>query len=355
MSVSYKTLHPSAITRELIKDSVLKDSVLKDSEISAFNDVQGITIETNVLEGLNCAVPGTTFLKLLKTINRPEVILDADENKSSLKIKFGRNRTQLAILPEEDFIYEFPKLEDAKTLEMSGIFLEASNLCLSSVSDVPGHPELNTLTVIIKNKTVSLYSTDNKTMSRVIFETNESIGDARLIVPAPFFIQLLELSTPSIRENGLTLKYNNKMMSVNFNNGTKISTMLMDVDDVMDFTGIFESEVPGLDRVLFTEPPEGLKNALERASVFSELKNQKIVNVDVKEKAIYLRAESALGNAADIIEFPIDLGNFSFGINPEVFLQAITRTNELALLPNMVMCFKKTAELEFTHLVSFAD
>lgn len=334
---------------------ILTHIALKDGKISAFNDMQGIEIETDALSELCCAVPGAAFLKIIKTINTEELDLTTDVNKHSLTIKFGKNKTKLAILPDDDFIYSFPEIEHAETLKISTVFLEAAKLCLASVSEVPGHPELNTLTIIIDGKNIELYATDNKTMSRVTFTEEEAQGNVKLVVPAQFFAQLLDLSESTSTEDGITIKYNEELLSVDFNNGTRISTVVVKITSMIDFKEFFESEIPDMERLLLCEVPLGFVNALERASVFSELKNQKFVNIEVKEQALYLRSHSALGKADDIIEFPEDLGSFSFDVNPDTLAKAIVRTNELAILPNLIIAYRKTKNLEFTHLVSFAN
>ena len=333
---------------------ILTHVALKDGKIAAFNDMQGIEIEAPVLSELSCAVPGDAFLKILKTINTQEVELNTSDNRHSLNIKFGKNKTKLAILPDDDFIYSFPEIENAETLKVSSTFLEAAKLCLASVSEVPGHPELNTLTIIIENKNIELYSTDNRTMSRVTFTEKESQGSVKLIIPAQFFVQLINLSDEISSETGITLTYNSELLSVDFNNGIKISTVVVKISSMIDFKGIYDNELPDLQRIILSEAPLGLVNALERASVFSELKNQKFVNIEVKGQSVYLRSHSALGKADDIIEFPVELGTFNFDVDPETLAKAITRTNELAILPNLVVAYKKTKELEFTHLVSYA-
>ena len=334
---------------------ILTHIALKDGKISAFNDMQGIEIETEVLSELRCAVPGNAFLKILKTVNNQEIELNTDKNRRSLTIKFGKNKTKLAILPDEDFIYSFPDIENAEVLSISTTFLEAAKLCLASVSEVPGHPELNTLTIIIEGKDIELYSTDNRTMSRVTFQEKEAQGSVKLIIPAQFFSQLIVLTDETETTSNVTLTYNNELLSVDFNNGIKISTVVVKISAMVDFAGIFENELPDMERIVLCEAPAGFVNALERASVFSELKNQKFVNIDIKGNSAHLRSQSALGKADDIIEFPIDLGEFAVSIDPETLAKAIVRTNEIAILPNLVVAYKKTKDLEFTHLVSYAS
>ena len=335
---------------------ILTHVIIRDSKISAYNDMQGIEIESSELEGLNCAIPGDAINRILNTILSDTVDLDINEKQTALTLKFGKNKAKIAILPEDDFIYEFPTVTQAQTLFMSNAFLEAAGLCMTSVSEVPGHPELNTLTIVIQGKNIEMYSTDNKTMSRVTFIDEEAQGSAKLVIPAPFIAQLLDIRTwADNSKEKVELMYNEEVMLVDFGNGVKISTVLVKDFNIINFSELFNASIPDMERIVMYEPPISMRGALERASVFSELKNQKFVQVEADGDSLHFRAESALGRASDVVDLPCEIGEFSFIVDPEVLNRALLKTSHLSILPNLLLTYKKTSSLEFTHLVSYAD
>lgn len=310
--------------------------------VHAFNDVIGIIAELET--PLSCAVPGDLLMKLLPTLPNDEVNFKVKDGKVTMTS--GKSVTHLPILDQESFVLKLPN-ETGTAFTANSNFLVGLKRCASGCGeDAQKLAEIG-ITMTIKNGAISLYSTDNATVSRHIVSGVEvDCQDATLVIPRIFADNVISVCE-NIGDEKVIITWGDSWIIAEIQDEVTIFSRLIDVD-AYDFESIFSAHIPNTDLPIFTLP-DALNRCLERSKILLSSVHDKAIEVVVDESNLTVYVTSPVsGDSKDEIELPLKLGDFRFKINPELILKTQKITSQFAFLEDVVVA----REGNFTRMIS---
>ena len=328
-----------------------------DSEsLTAYNDVAGIKL---VLDSdINGAVSGSLMLKMLATVQEDTVRVGMQGTKE-VKINSTGSNIKLPVLDPEEFIFEIPGTDGCELVQLPLAFLQGLEKTLVSVGDDPMHPERGGVTWKIHDSKITLYSTDSRSISIYTWEDKSLFKEddlyLEIITPKFFCEQLIALAkTYSDELKTLDLYFNTKENYViaDLNRICKIFTRLINVDlNGTDYEAVLEAMLPKDDEANYSEIPVSLGPALERAILLNstgKLSDSKS-RVAITDKNFNIRTETENGLVSDDVEFPIELGEFEFFLDPDLLQRSFKYCSTINVT-SQILSLKD--DESFQHLVS---
>lgn len=284
--------------------------------VMAYNDV--IALRAPLRTDFSGAVSGKTLLALLRASRAKDVETIAAGD--ALKIKAAGARMTLPVQPVDHFVFEFPKLETVPPLPIDNTaFLQALAACMQSIGDDTGHPDTLGVTLIAGKDSITLYSTNNRTMTRAVLPVNKGAKlhklAARSVLPALFCAQLLKLA-----RKGINLQIDDIEAHLTAPDASMYGK-LVQVDKPLDFDGIFGHHVPGDYRKRLREIPKRLALALERATIVAGEDSKTLLSVK-EGKLRLVTTTDGKGEIRDVLAFP-DHEDAEFSVKPKVLRAAI--------------------------------
>lgn len=332
---------------------ILTHFAFDKESITAYNDLQGIQI--NLETDLECAVPGRLMLKLLNTIAAEDVQI-AQKKNHKVELSAGKTKLNLPALPPSDFVFELPNCENVTPIRIPRSVIRGMNKCLVSVGNDPTHQERNGVTWIVEPEQITLYSTDNKAISKFVHtdeKTGLNPGESVFAITPTFFCQeLIELTNDYMAEDAdVIMHFTDAYCVANLRDECKMFTRLIRTENVLDFESVINRVLPNPSKVIYSEIPPEFEPALERAALMVETgTGKRNTTVRVKSTEIDMLTESNFGQSRDFIEFGHDLGEFNFLVDPLLLLRAFKVAADVAILPNLIAL--SSADGNFTHLIS---
>lgn len=326
--------------------------------ISAYNDVAGLQLSLDT--ELNCAVPGNLLLKMLGTMTDETVRVEA-EGENILKLKTGKTDLKLPVLTTNEFVFELPDLKGVPCVTITQDFLRGLRKCLISIGKDPSHPETTGVTWVIKKKKVSIYSTDNKSLSKysqkgikIKHSPKDGIG---VITPAFFCEQLLDL-VPSYLSSDESFKiyFSDKfaVAKIGEHGDCYLFTRLISNEIIIDFEKVLGRMIEGKENIPYTDIPDNLVASLERAVLLLTTGGTITTShIKVDGDTTLVETESPFGKARDFVIFTEDLGKFFFEVDPELIQKGLKVTSKIALMED-VIAMRDDAN-SFLHLISHSN
>ena len=299
--------------------------------VMAYNDV--IALRAPLRTDFSGAISGKTLLALLRASRAKDV--ETITAGDALKIKAAGARMTLPVQPVDHFVFEFPKLGVVPPLPVdSTAFLQALAACMQSIGDDTGNPDTLGVTVIVDKASITLYATNNRTMTRAVLPTNKGVKELKLsprsVLPALFCAQLLKLA----RKGGVNLQVD-EVDAYLTTPGTNMYGKLVQVDKPLDFAGIFDHHVPGDYRKRLREIPKRLALALERATIVAGEDSKTLVSVK-EGKLRLVTTTDGKGEIRDVLAFP-DHEDAEFSVKPKVLRAAIEGQEKMLITKQCVV------------------
>ena len=322
--------------------------------VIAYNDVSGIQISME--SDLHCAVPGSLMLKMLNTMTSETVRIDK-LNDRNIQLLDGKTKVKLPILPTEEFIFKLPDISSITPVILAKSFLKGLEKCATSVGNDPAHPDQQGIFWSVGPGFVKIYSTDNKTLSK-FFQEAPGIGHKEhfeVITPAFFCEQLTALSDTYADGLDYIELYFGKdfvVASLGENSSCIIFTRLIPTDTALKYEEVITGLLENVTKDHYVTPPDGFIPSLERASVILNAKvDGGSASIVVEEKDVTITAESVIGKSVDTLEFPLNLGQFSFRIDPNLVLRGFKVASKIALLDTLLVLTSDS----YVHLISHSE
>lgn len=265
---------PALSTRDTIP--VLQCFWFTGTNVLAYNDQ--IAISTKLKTDFTGAILGKMLLDLLKANQAKELELIPETNR--LLIKAGSSRIRIDIMSEDSFrdMFEMPTLPREQSKTTDDNFFEAIQTCLRSVSDDIAMPDQLGITIIPTNDKLTLYSTNNITISKAELKVNDSFKH-RTVLSELFCKQMLALRKPS---SFLLLSKDHALFSAG---DSILFGRLIESSKPVDFAKVIESHVPSDFRKNLIPIPKKLEEILDSAIIVTELAtvNRKATLISIKE------------------------------------------------------------------------
>jgi len=321
---------------------ILSHFLFTGDAVTAYNDINAITVLCDT--GMQCCLPAELLIKTLSSIASEMVTLFKADNHVLLSA--GRSKIKLPMLPVEDFPYT--KKKSSKVLgsfNMTNTMLKGLKKCLIGVGNDTAHPAAMgvTLDPFYSPTQAAFYSTDNVTLSRFVFNTDDEQHDP-IIIPTFFCNQLLSLAESD--KNIHVEIYTGSLLAI-FGDGTLLFTKTLADLQPMDFPSVIGRYLSA-DGCKTFDIPDVFEQAIERALLIQAAESFKNTTATVANRKLLLESVSKFGEARD--EMSYNGEDVNFRIDPSRVKRISQAVSKMALLPN-VMLFTSDDE-SYIHLVA---
>lgn len=222
----------------------------------------GLGVRLELATELDCGVPGTTLLDLLKTSALKEVFLDQTDD--TVVLQMGKSKYPLVSLPSDrrPWLYPEPPKKADQVLTLS----ERIMVALRQIDFLRVKPETQVvhhgITVYPRKSWLEFYTTDTVGVAQAI--VRERPGTLpRFVLPWDFIERVLTLIEP-----GASLHVRDDCLSVS-SKGAMICSNMLELPEHPDLAKVVERGLPEGDPI---ELPQGLQQMVERACILAGAK-----------------------------------------------------------------------------------
>ncbi len=161
------------------------------NEQHAFAYDGGLGIRVPLDTEMNCGLPGSAVLGLLRTSSLKQVSLEPDEG--GLTMRLGRSCIKLNTLDLDREVWNFPThtQKDEEGADLSEEFIEALRSVLMVKPKSPTRVEEHGVLVYGEKKHIDLYATDSRTIARATIDETMGPLSGLTLLPRPFAEQLV--------------------------------------------------------------------------------------------------------------------------------------------------------------------
>jgi len=292
---------PCLSTQDIVP--ILSHFCFTDEEIIAFNGIQGIIIDyEDAVTIENCGLPGELLIKLLSSYSSDKMAVNQKGNEVNIKI--GKSNAKLACLPEADFIFEIPDIDDLPSFTLSEDFLMGIKKTLISVSKNSLQRNQFGITLVSDKKGAHLYSTDNQRISRYSLEKTLGKKSIKMLLPEVFCRLILDISK-ELNDTSAELYFSEDFIFACFE-GVYVYTKLLTEVDYLDYEAVIEAHWDEEENE-FQEIPENLLTAIERTTLLTSKETDQIVHLDSEEETLLVSGKSGYGAIKESIVFEEDI------------------------------------------------
>ena len=114
----------------------------EEGEVYAYNDLIGVTVREQDF-GIVGALPGKDLLKVISSFPKTEIDISEADDGNSVLLKAGRSKTKLAMMGEDEFLYEpitNTEAEPLAELELTEEILAAIKKLITGIGDDGSSP-----------------------------------------------------------------------------------------------------------------------------------------------------------------------------------------------------------------------
>lgn len=325
--------------RELVP--ILSCFCFDGKTVTAYDDTVALRfpIETAFKGGLR----GRLILDFLGASRAKEVEVTEDgENKVLLKA--GRSKLEMPLLPESDFLFSPPDTKKGQELIIEPVFITALTQAAISLGLDPTHVWRLGITAHFEGSTVTLYSSDNKTATRVVCKLSKK-GPEDLVVlfPPPFVERFLDIKKTDKPTRIFVAK---DWIEARFSSGLKLFSKAISGADTKQFQEVFSSVMK--QATALAEIPKGLDKCLQRAMAVIPYAKEPYTRLKVKEDRLSLFTESAAGDHKDSISVTHPSVDAAM-VAPDLIIRSLSLATHFQILDQAVVLKNGKA---FTHLVT---
>lgn len=328
--------------------AILQHFAFDGETVVAYNDIAACKLQLE--SNLHCTVPGNLLLRLLNTLSSEEVEIEETSTKTNVTVSAGRSKNKLPMLPLEDFVFKLPQLNE-KPITVAASLIDGIKKNLVNVSTNPTRPEFNGINLIIESTGLTLYSSDGLSVSR--YQINDTFSmspteQVQCILPAFFCERLANLHTPLAGRDADILMQFSKQWAIAELANNHLFTRVIDRKPPA-CEDIIAKFVPDLDDLEMWDIPSELESIIDRAILFLDQQaGITTTQVTVKGDEVEFRTTSNVGNSHDIMQIPVDLGSFSFSVDPNLLLRGFKICKQMTLKSNVIVMQSEN----FLHLIA---
>ncbi len=292
-----------------------------------------------------CAVNAKILLGYLSAHSTDE--LKFKKTSKNLKVTAGSSDVTLPLMPEEEFVFEFPDEKKGVAIPFDDALVDALEASMLSMGLDPGHPWRLGVTVLFEHDATTMYSTDNLTASEVVTPNDgppKSLLGSSVVLPPRFCQLIAQLSS---REVPKDLIIGEGWVQAIFESGTRLFSRIADTSDVDMYQKTFDSLIPEDYGDTSCDLPEGAVAALNRCLVLLDSAADKKVSLKVEKDKLYIDANSPVGKIAEVMPFS-DHDDISVVIGPELMIRALGVAEKVLFTNKAVLFIAK----DFVHVVT---
>ena len=322
---------------------ILNHFLFDGESVTSYNDISAISVLCEV--EMHGCLPADLLIKTLQSMTTETVCFKCFEEQTI--ITAGKSKVKLPTRHEKDFPISFKELLG----EPLAIFMAREQMlgglkkCLLSVGTDTGHPEHMGVTIVPRysDTQAALYSSDNITLSKYIFESDSNYHDP-IFLPTFFCNQLLALANTS---DGVKIEIHPGALIAVFSDGTLLFTKSPNDTEPSDFEKVIGRFV-NYENLSFHEIPDLFDSSFERAILVQANEMPRRTRMTLDADTLTLASYSKSGEAFDEMQFRGEY--IKFNIDPMFVKRVLPITSQISLLPRVVAL--SDADQNFLHLIA---
>lgn len=328
--------------------AVLQHFAFDDDTVTAYNDITACKLSLDT--GLQCTIPGNLLIRLLNTLKDEDVEIEKSKTNTHVHVVCGRNKTKLPMLPLEEFVFKLPKLKE-DPIEIPSVCIEGIKKCLSNVGANPTRPEFNGINLIMSSDSLCLYSSDGDTISQFKLMDTFPIKpteEVQVILPSFFCTQLSSLHGPLAgREFNVPMQFSKQWAIANLSNN-QLFTRVID-RKAPKYEETVSKFCPNIDELELWDIPLELESVVNRHTIFLDPQSGiTTTTFTVSGDELDVKTVSQVGTCHDILQLPVNLGQFTFSVDPNYLLRGFKICKKITFQSHVIIL---QAE-HFIHLIA---
>ena len=329
---------PAVATKDYVP--ILNCFMFDGDTVTGYNDLQAITKPCDI--GIEGCVPAELLLKSLSSLSATEV--EFSRHEGSVELVSGTTTIVMPALPSADFPEVMTKTKLLGKFFVTDEMLYGISKCLLAVGNDANHAEQMGITLdpFYSDTQAAVYSTDNATISRYVFDTEDEQHDP-VILPTVFCQQLLALSTGTLPVVSI---YAGALIASFGNEGELFSKTLVN-EDPMNFAEVVDRFVDK-NRLTMHELPVEFGQCFERALLIQDKEPSKTTFIMVENKKLKISSESKSSKANEVLDY--NGGDVSFSVDPSLVKRVIDSVDRVAMLRRVLVFTGK--DDHYLHLIS---
>jgi len=315
--------------------------------VYAYDGVNGIRVPMpEDAPKIRGAVPGSALLKLVASLGGSSMAISSEQGY--FRIKSGRSSMKLPMLDAESFIWEASTFgEVQQEIPITAEFIEGLKLCLLTVEDTALIKHYRGITADITNGHITLYSTNNNTLS--VFDVAASAIEAAepLLLPRRFCQLLVDCcggkEGPS---EGMTLSIGDGFVAVTdptlLEEHFFLVTSVIEGAKPSDFEEVLEHYLPKKKKAPTFPVNDSFTRALKRAVAILSDEAVKTTAVEISGTEITFRTSSSMGDVRDRVVFRDAKHAAKETVHkvvpPDLLLSAMSVCNQVHFADKVIVC-----------------
>lgn len=303
-------VRPALSTRDFLP--IMSHYCFTGDSVFAYNDTMAISAPCET--GFAGGVRGDTLMAFLSNTGAKELSMSVKD--SALNIKAGASRVQLPILPEEEFIWDGPDMEEYSiVVPINEDFVKGLGRSLMTAGTAVGYPELGGVTFCFGDICTMLSSMD-RSISRYTLDMG-GIDELRVVFGTEFCKVWHAFCEKYLSEENKAALYVNEYSAViQFDDGTVLCGKALMGDKGYDIEGLSagyaeyaKSDVKPL--------PKLFAQACKRSAAFAAMEDGAAVKMTVSDGTLMMETRTKqYGNIRDRMKFAADFEN-TINLNPQ--------------------------------------
>ncbi len=349
-----KLASPALLSDSEVVLPILKSFWFTSTHVIASNDVIATCLSVNASEKV--IVPGKKLINFLSACNTNGVKL-ATSKKGNLIVRCGSSKLSLSSLPQEDWPFEFPEIEQAVSLTIGESFFTAIEMCSSQTPDTGLGSWIGGI-ILTFGSSLGVYGVGRGRSTISHFDVKDStecsVQEAKKLkkmkqisIPSSFCKAAVPMSKKfgmsavlHITEDNVVLDWDD---GVNIITGKLISVEMPDV--VGKFKGIISEELN------FTPITEDLTAALKRANTIGD---EGTCHITSEEIGLLFRTKSKDGaSLKDLVDFRENEympSNVDAKVAADLIVKQLDKCEEISFGSNATVMRSKSGD--FTYVVA---
>ena len=332
---------PAVSTQNYIP--ILSHFMFDGDSVTAYNDITAITVPCGVY-GFQGCLPAELLIKTLNSMTAETFSIMRHDGYAL--ISSGKSKIKIPVLQSADFPFSFGKVSTKITgaFQLNKERLKGLQKCLINVGTDSAHPAAMgvTLDPFYSDTEAALYSTDNVTISRFVYETDDDQHDP-LIMPSFFCNQLVVLANGS----DVSVEIHAGALLAVFADGAMLFTKTIPDLEPMNFANVIKKYL-GTKVVNTYDIPKEFNQSVERALLVQSSEGFKSTSVTVEDNKLFLETISKSGEARDEMSYSGE--DVKFKIDPSRVKRILPITSRISLLPDVLLLTDDNQD--FIHLIA---
>lgn len=235
--------------------------------VTAYDDIIGIQVDLET--DINGAVHGPTLMGLLSNTQAKEV--DVTSKKESIKVKLGRTVANLALLAEDDFVFELPDTNSMQTLDLTDDVIGAITHCFWATGTDQARPVMMGVALKVSGGRGGFYATNSEVIGKAALhkKRTEGMQDCDIILPNEFCANLIKICSSLDKDAPKELMFNKTEVLCKLGNDVRLFGKLINTDNSLDYESTIKAALQQISdkKDPYVPIPKNFEDALKRALI----------------------------------------------------------------------------------------